>query len=147
MGNIKTLNGELVDFSDYKMASIELGKGLVSKEDIAYTKELVSEHNKAIALTVDILRRLAIKHQKQELDVLKDWFSYENDLSIEQLNKEYTCLTREEHLKILNKLLDEAVPLVVGIYTTQLSSTEMSMLEKYYRVGRWFFEKEKLYKT
>jgi len=146
MGLIKTLDGKDVNFQTYKQACMELCNGLLTKEQIDDVMGLVQVHKKCIALAIDTIRRLAIKTQTSDEEMCTTWRQYEKDMGIEAYKKTDNCLDRQEHLDIIQVLLEESEPLTQGIALTTMSGSEESALERQYLANRKFTDKGKLYK-
>jgi len=133
MGMTKLEDGNEMNFTTYKKICAELRKGNFTLEEANKVEKLIALHNSYISTVVSIIKKIAIRDNISIEQALLKWLQFENEDSIKYLKKHYTCLSREEHITILDSLLNLIDDETMEIFTPPINSTVDNTKKEYLR--------------
>ncbi len=143
---ITTETGAWVSFMDYKMVSIELGKGVIDIQDIKLTQRLLHAHGLAIRHAAKRVRNLGLVFDMTDHESLDQWMKVEEEMGVELFDKAPAAFNRMEHIQIIKEILANTDNFVENAKFPPMTSTELASMERKLIKHRAFIEKEKFYK-
>lgn len=135
----KTYDNFWVKTEIYIKTVEELKKGVVNSNDIRKVLTLLKQYHVLLLKLLLVARKVAKIECISLVDVLDDLLEEEQEWSIKNYKKYYKCLTRKEHIKFMNYILNTERYLEVD--TPSIIDTinyDDTMCRKYYLNGRCF---------
>jgi len=131
---------------DINMVVFETNLKDVTPKDVKETKKFIDSHNKLIGELITNILNYADYNKISPYKVLKDVLQVEQDMSIKNYKKYKQCLTRQEHIDIVNLIMPLYVVNNFDKRETKVSGRVLTDILTNYLNNRHFIEREKLYK-
>lgn len=103
-GETKTIDIKPICYKCYIIGFNELFKGQFSTIELEQTLQTLKEYRRVLNTYLFYIRQLAVTYKVSVEELLTEVMTQENMMSIELYRKTRNCLTRAEHLDIMQRI-------------------------------------------
>ncbi len=134
-----------LDREELLLTSFELPSHKGTKEDYFRAKKCIQEHENKVKEFLETVNNICKAKGQKVTTELHNIKKLEDPICIEIFKKVSACLTREEHIKLMDHWILEYLSKNTGTDIARIDDSSLSIFKKLYMKDRAIQQKEDLY--